>query len=125
MKTYWLVGRSNVRSVDTGTDRGEDGIYAKANKSDRLVDWNVELFLDLIRKIVAVRKKSKSPSGRLQRTNSVSSFHALPLQEVREIIHLPEYDSSKDTVDPKTIEVPDLVVEELRDYSTLLRSSAL
>ncbi|KAL3927993.1 MAG: hypothetical protein SGBAC_012849, partial [Bacillariaceae sp.] len=107
LETYWLVGRSNVRSVDTGTDRGEDGIYAKANKSDRLVDWNVELFLDLIRKIVAVRKKSKSPS------------------EIREIIHLPEYDSSKDTVDPKTIEVPDLVVEELRDYSTLLRSSAL
>lgn len=123
MKTYWLVGRSNVRSVDSCTERGEDGIYAKANKGDRLVEWNVELFLDLIRKIVAVRRKTKRNSNRLERAKSVSIVHALPLEEVREIIHLPDYGSSKDTVDPKTIEVPDLVVEELRDYSTSLRSS--
>lgn len=67
------------------------------HKDQRLIDWQVESLLGLIRKIIAYRnqgKKNKRPSKfplELKKGETV-------LDEVQEIIALPEFDSKKATV---------------------------
>ena len=80
----------------------------------RLVDWNVEVFAELIKNIVARRSNDKTPSQEGNSDFEVKLANT-PLEEVREIIALPEYQTVKSR-DPNQVVIPDVVVESLRKY---------
>ena len=92
-------------------------------RTQRLVNWNVETLLGLIQQIVAQRKsmeKTKNASRRGIRQHSsnerVVDSKTTPLEEVKEIIHLPEFNSSQngqDQVKPEEVIVPDQVIQQL------------
>lgn len=87
-------------------------------RTQRLIDWNVQMLLKLVKQIVASRsgKHRSSPNAQLNAsghrkgvTNSVT-----PLDEVKEVIALPEFDASgKSKLDPESVDVPAQVFEEL------------
>jgi class 3 adenylate cyclase len=84
-------------------------------KNDRLVSYNVEVMLSLLKKIVARRSVVDSPNKMLENTSRNGS---IALDEVRELIAIPEYNEEaaiKLASDYK-VEIPDDVRRELRDY---------
>ena len=106
-------------------------------RSLRLVEWNVEMLLAILKQIIARREATlAAASGRRMtmgskksRTNSsldgteVTTLTPFdddhpPLEEVKEIIHLPGFNrkvASKQR-DPEDVEVPPKVISQLREY---------
>ena len=85
--------------------------FATNSKIDRLVDWNVEIFSDLLRKVVAVNNASKRPTPLVVRDLAGTT----PLSEVQEVLHLPEYDADavRKRADPNYILLDEDVVQQL------------
>ena len=88
-------------------------------RTHRLVDWNVEMLLGLMKQIVARRSSRKrSMHSKLQRKDTEEIDFELgdtPLEEVREIIALPEFDNeaSQKQQDPEKVKIPEEVVGQL------------
>ena len=85
-------------------------------KSDveRLVDWNVELLCNLLKKIVARRSLVDT-----QAVDRESSQHGnIPLDEVKEVVKLPEFnaDAAVKMAADLNVELPESVRPELRAY---------
>ena len=71
-------------------------------KTNRLIDWNVEMLLKLLRDVVA--RRSMPSGGKRQRRSSSGSLVDMeittnPLEEVREIISLPDFDQKVEQAD--------------------------
>jgi class 3 adenylate cyclase len=148
MQTYWLLLQQkdvskhsfdfNLRLSDGGEslDDFEINDLKDDRKHDRLVDWNVEILMGLLQKIVAMRTSPPSskdltlqPSYRdlsdLDRTDhshmaqskTLLDFEdgATVLDELQEIITLANK-SSKLKCDPATISLGPEVESELRDF---------
>lgn len=96
----------------------------QAERMSRLVDWNVEVLEKLLRQIV-VRREMVS-CGNARRARSVSATNAtegkIPLEEVKEIIELPEYNVQDNQAenDPDMIKLPEQVSDQLRSYVTCI-----
>lgn len=99
------------------------------SKMQRLVDWNVELLLQLLRKIAARRAtKRRNPNMEcLDETILTEVEEKLRkggscLQDIVEIIEMPDYSAkaAKTEVDPTTIELGDDVTQQLREYVGML-----
>ena len=88
--------------------------FANEDRLERLVDWNVEVFVGLIKSIVARRPPTPSQSVSTA-TVSISKTGSKPLDEVREIITLPDYQTVY-SCDPDTVEIPKAIIEQLRKY---------
>ena len=91
-------------------------------KMVRLVDWNVDVLLRLLRLIIA---KRTAQDRRKPKSDVISDAEmkilnkgGMILDEVVEIITLPKFDSklAHNQADPNTIEIPPLVVAQLREY---------
>ncbi len=86
-------------------------------KGQRLVDWQVESLSGLLKKVVAYRnqgrkKKPEKFSLLLEKGETV-------LDEVQEIIELPEFDTKKSIISSdalKAIELSNAVKEQLREF---------
>jgi hypothetical protein len=137
LQTYWLnistkrSGSSESGSSETGSDdtarskinnsTASDCLYLK-DKEVRLVEWNVDLLLRLLREIVAGRETRGEPTrapkdfvpNKLQEGGTV-------LNEVKEIITLPKFNAriEKD-INPDSIQLDPTVEEEVRDYVTAI-----
>lgn len=94
-------------------------------REDRLADWNVTVFLELLRHIVARRDAYAAASHEMEFVSAHDLALATkmncnfkPLDEVREIISLPKFDPevAQSEQDPQTIEIPSVVVSELRQF---------
>jgi hypothetical protein len=138
LNTYWLETTSNSRagssrSSDSATDSGnsihdmeaDDGdvgaqrvsIVKRApkqlsGKTERLIDWNVDVLLRLLQQIVARRDVTFQP---FDLDDTVKPKTTNPFDEVKEIIALPEYKERKQR-DPSEVIIPEGVVAQLRDY---------
>jgi len=139
--TFWLFDKnfnkrgSTCSSTVTSDSNGSIGstahsssMHVKAlinDKRGRLIDWNVDLFAGLIRKIVARRRaqkqtwKSKEKVVKIGDEIRISSNTAgMVLDEVVEIIELPAFDPEVVALQEDHLHV-DLgipVMVELRDY---------
>lgn len=101
----------------------------------RLVDWNVETLLRIMKEIVAHRNAKKSSSKGAKRKSCVIANPAklsnsaivagnTPLEEVREIIALPDFDAkvAKKQQNPEDIVIPDNVINELHHLVSVIAS---
>jgi 3'5'-cyclic nucleotide phosphodiesterase len=139
MQTYWLDSGSSTGKgkpsmvIDPKTqEHAASGTVQRmtldeltAEKSQRLIDWNAEVLLRLLKQIVAKRVAKQSP-GSLQQLNEKKFLldqkeaGKTVIDEVREIVNLPGY-RSRSVVDEEAaqlVTLPDQVVKQLRDYIT-------
>ena len=142
MQTYWLDPklRSSVKSGGDGstskTSTAADDAKFVANgpkqkapapsadqKLQRLIGWNTDVLGRLIKQIVA-RRNAASKLGKQQATGSqLGQFPAQEqgktvIDEVKEIIHLPEFDAevAENQQDPSDVVLDEGVMDELRAF---------
>lgn len=97
-----------------------------SEKTNRLIDWNVETLVRLLKQLVGRRKaisQSRTPTiASAVVTNFSKSVyfpqHSDYLKEVKEIITFPEFDGKVDNmkVNVDDVKLPPLVHEQLRTY---------
>jgi class 3 adenylate cyclase len=147
MQTYWLTSskdRSDRTSSDgTGTceQTGSNDLpvseldnavvqYTDTNQTDssdrmnRLVDWNVGQLLSLLKQVVAQRIVSSSSINKITTAAALPPKVSLPIDEVQEIITLPEFDRtlSFNQQDSEIIEISPVVVAQLTLLVTWIAS---
>ena len=144
LQTYWL-NPDEEEKVDTGAVAvAEESKEAKVElpaaaaeakkpptnqKNQRLIDWNCELLLQNLRKVVARReteqKRASFTAGHRGAVEILEQKMCNPgnaLSEVQEVISLPKYEATKDSVDPKEIDLGGDVASQMRDYIAILAS---
>jgi class 3 adenylate cyclase len=132
LQTYWLetVNTGTVTysernadlscSDDSGRGDALDEMeYAVLSaRVSRLIDWNVEVLLQLLRQIVARRQTIPSRTGRPQQVEPFVRGEATLLEEVAEIITLPEFDAgaTQNQVGVDSVELSEATASQLYDY---------
>lgn len=100
--------------------------FGAQTKTARLIEWNVDVLLKLLRHIKAARMvRGKEEEKDLQEPNDVyESSGQKILEEVQEIIELPRFSKRETKVmaDPEIVELPSAVAEQLRDYVSVISS---
>jgi len=126
MITYWVepkgaaeisvsgtadITRSTAFSDDIGTSTRLN------NRMERLIAWNIDILEQLLKKIVVRRRviKQKSLSVKWNKTNPKSSA---VLDEVQEVIKLPEYDGKYHNADydSSLVVLSSQIRAQLREY---------
>ena len=116
------VSDNSVLEIDLALDTFQDNIDLDP-KLMRLVDWNADILAGLLKQIVAHRRNAKHqratlmspaqhPSKALLETKVLTP---MVIEEVAEIIELPEYASGR-KVDLSKIELDAVVLKEILDY---------
>lgn len=87
-------------------------------KNKRLVDWNVELLSRLLKKIVAARKVCPShfSYNNIGTQNSKREEGTITIDELTEVIDLPNFNAQVAMVDDKDVQLPRSVQVQLRTY---------
>ena len=148
IQTYWLtVARKNSNDTDSCGDNDDTGTLSGhsdpldmnefvvktsdgdmmtfAQQTGRLINWNVEQLICILKEILARRSHTHSRSPLLSVTNSSDdTVNTFPINEVEEIITLPEFDivTNHRNVDAADIVVSPLVVEQLKGYVSWVAS---
>lgn len=92
------------------------------NKTERLIDWNVGVLSNLIKRIIARRREKGLPDYNWGRNfdAKVALTHdgGTVLDEVSEIIALPDFDenAAHGEMDHESIELHQAVVTQLREF---------
>jgi len=133
MQTYWLASTEERRNTGSAVDCEDSNSSFVAEtenvtdaKIERLVDWNVQSLLHILEEIVAQRKargSTESGAGDLLRLPTMKADSTSFLDEVQEIICLPEFDQlagPQRNVNLSEVEIPEIVVEQLRDLVTAI-----
>jgi hypothetical protein len=138
LQTYWLDAHhdSTTQSRSSGTSShgpAEEAepvaapvhsvmaapISTVAEKHQRLISWNTDILARLLTQIIARREsrneKPDSPE-RIRRLEESMGRDDTVLSEVTEIVMLPQFDSTANSIDPARIELSEDVVNQLRDY---------
>ena len=138
IQTYWLTARkdrgtpsSYCRSERSANDLSDieelnDSYTLQggiSNRTSRLIDWNVDQLLALLKQIVAHRNAGppQTHSAVLSPLDeSALTLGKSPMDEVQEIITLPDFDrtTSRKHQDPETVVIPPAVVEQLKSFVT-------
>ena len=148
IQTYWLstntrdyiddksvvAGESDTTSINSDQDNGScideliivndrNGLMMTlSQQTARLINWNVEQLLGILRQIVARRAVSRPQPEQM---NSSTDFNGKsPIDEVQEIIILPEFDASINhlSVNVTDVAISPVVVEQLKAYVTWVSS---
>ena len=147
LHTYWLVTTAPGRSVRGGlrdncsAHNTEDSmtdledidclrLNSAQDKTSRLIEWNVEKLVKILKQIVAHRESISLNRGSNHRKSSgldVSAFNTCkgtPFEAVKEIISLPAYNShiANNQKNPEDVIISEEVVDQLRDYVTRIAS---
>lgn len=137
MSTYWLVadqqdkGHDETTSCSSIVDFDEGILEAEITKSMgslpdlptktmRLVEWNTEVLLRLLKQIVAMRSKRLSMAVGPDQWNRSSSQGNTVLSEVQEVIQLPGY--KKGVADVSRVFLDDEIQRQLRTYVASIAS---
>jgi class 3 adenylate cyclase len=140
LQTYWL--RSFKGKHSFGLDERDGGSNSttdaeeqsdidltvlnedhRSEKTCRLIEWNTETLLNLVKQIVARRSTNHSSSDvnpNVSLLEKNQSDH--PLEEVQEIITLPEYDATaiNNQKNSQNIDLGEAVTEQIRLYVTCI-----
>ena len=85
-------------------------------KLQRIVDWNTELLLRLLKQMVARRRSTKQEGKSSPPTGIKRREGATVMDEVTEIVKLPKFKASKNQISPDEIELDDAVEDQLEDF---------
>jgi len=132
MQTYWLEistrnGSSVMDSSQSGSsiaDDSDDRVASTSrvfdSKTTRLIEWNVDVLLRLLKQIVARRNVCENDA---QDRRPDESFFVqqqksgkMTMDEVAEIITLPEFRETDGAQGDDNVELPSIVVQQLHDY---------
>jgi hypothetical protein len=136
MQTYWLEisarndssvmdsssqsgGSSNAVDDELEDVQGPTTSRVFDSKTTRLIEWNVDVLLRLLKQIVARRNMTKTEAGVAKPNESffMQEKSRLTMDEVAEIITLPDFhECGGVAVHDDEIELPSLVVQQLHDY---------
>ena len=142
MQTYWLTdsretlddntvsAESECKSISSGQDHlldinelivynDRDGqMVTVSDQTARLINWNVEQLLGILRQIVACQASRNLPKK--QDDVVIDCEAAAPIDEVQEIITLPEFDTNADqnNIDAASVIISPVAIEQLRMYIT-------
>jgi class 3 adenylate cyclase len=148
MQTFWLTLTEERMSTNHSSDgRSEKSIRdfseidncvndfgtesATQSRTLRLINWNVEQLLFLLKQVVAhrnavsaVRSDVTMVASEPKSSDSMCQASTLPLDEVQEIIALPEFDRSvsRKRQDPDTVVISPAVMEQLKMFVTWIAS---
>jgi len=155
IEAYWVAVRgeragsmgSNFSSqLDTTTTTEKPQAWSEpllpgiSERSQRQIEWNVDVLLKLLKEITARRASIGYRRASLGRNTTVngSSFISLPsgsdssehmeskipLEEVKEIIELPDFDmeACRNEHNPKDMIIPPAVIYQLHKYVTFIAS---
>ena len=135
MQTYWLNpgrgkgSRGSISDSDAGDQsftNGDDAVDTSDagwdDRKERLIDWNVEKLVEILKQIIA-RRDSTSESSNESRTRISGELAvpvATPLEEVKEIIQLPEFNIAnvRSMGNPDDVQIPQEVITQIRDFVT-------
>lgn len=130
MKTYWLVlnhKRSDVAS-STGHSGNSDSAFDPSEPEEletmdldprafRLVNWNVEILLRLLKHVVVRRLQcTKGIQQKAAEWYSSCKSAKTVIDEVAEIITLPSFASPTDSLDIEAVVLDDATIDQLREY---------
>jgi hypothetical protein len=92
------------------------------DKKGKLAHWNAEILVRFLKEIAARRVSTGTKPDPVDVLNTLEKeslrMESTVLEEVTELVHLPDFDRSTGTqdVDPSTIELPVAASDQLRDY---------
>lgn len=127
MSTYWIFVSSEISicgttdlTKSTMSDDDFDASTRLTKKMEGLINWNIEVLERLLKKTIARRRTLKRNSFSSVEW-STTSKKATVLDEVKEVIKLPEYDSKYAAFneDVSVILSPE-VRSQLREYVTVI-----
>ena len=105
--------KDQVAQLVDGAETGKDQL---SQKVERLVGWNVDLLTAILKKIVAQRESNDTVAESDKKLTQIENeAKDVPLDEVQEIITLPDFRRGRQC-DPATIRIDDKVVEQLRTF---------
>jgi class 3 adenylate cyclase len=149
MQTYWMaVGstkdgsakdKSETASESVSSNGDLEHIFSQGNsllskdetsyfvsaKTARLIEWNVDVLLRLLRQVEAGKSTSQADplNMKSQSDDSLVDDRTTVLDEVKEIISLPTFNKRvRSTNNVDSIELEPLVAVQLQDYITALAS---
>jgi len=137
LRTFWLscaddtsVGQSLMGQSLASSDHEScsDSLLSSSgglqSRTARLIDWNVETLGRLLKQIVARREVLPQSTSSEEPSNEKLEKGMTFLEEVKEIIELPEFDSklAHQQKDPDSFDLSPAVVTELREYITCVAS---
>ena len=148
LRTFWLLPREDITAPSkTSSDPGAEQApeveaeaqapvseivhsQVKNDKIQRMIDWNCDILLQLLRLIVAKRQASRrgSMSNVLSEQNELDSLErnigqeGLPVDEIVEVIELPSFDSAAYEKDPRFVEIGESVENQLHSFVTVVAS---
>jgi hypothetical protein len=130
LETFWLVlGKERSEGATSMTsdalsvhsdEKPEANLTCSISpqKMARLIDWNIDVLLRLLKQIAAARGEPSSKPHAEHVAQSSSTIGKTVLDEVREIIALPKFDADaaekQDDVDD--IEIDEKVIDQLSSY---------
>jgi hypothetical protein len=104
---------------------GDEYYRLKSEKTERLIAFNTENLAKLLREIVARRagRAKKEVTPMKEQAQSIGTDgKTLPIDEVAEIIDLPEFSTRQQQKNPDSIQLPYEVMQQLKDYVRCLAS---
>jgi len=149
MQTYWLhltAGKSsesnasslehsnrnlrmNAIEVESNASRRSSAALKPVvdkmatDKIERLIGWNVDVLVRLLKQIVSRRRAEQATGTREEPSISESSEHrqaggSTTIDEVKEIIFLPKFNAkaAANQESPEQIQLPRAVIDQLYDY---------
>jgi class 3 adenylate cyclase len=122
MKTFWLqisppsTARSTTDASSSGNPEEGMGDVDMDDKLLVLVNWNTDVLAKLLVKIASKRRASTGPTPGLDETRQFHLSHQTVLEEVKEIIHLPDFDAVQFDLTP--LKLDDDVLNQLRSFVT-------
>ncbi|KAL7569394.1 hypothetical protein ACA910_010478 [Epithemia clementina (nom. ined.)] len=129
IQTYWVEPTAHGPSQTLGNEPVDYlEVEAMNEKTRRLVDWNVEILVKLLKQIVS-RREAQEAIGRKRsksfleadQINGMARSGSM-LDEVKEVIMLPEFDSSlvKTPRIPQQINLSTAVMAQIREYVSVI-----
>lgn len=139
METYWVEpteraseGKRDARApFENGTNK-EPSIGQRPSevRKDRLIDWNTEVLVRLLREIVARRlslEKTKWSEEAMRvgldanpRASVLTPQSKLVIDEVKEIVPMAKFVTCGTTINANDVELDSRVLAELREYVSLI-----
>lgn len=133
MQTYWIDTQATATKGEAmasgSSEFGHSSITSRgiASENERLIMWNTDILKRLLRLIVASRSDVSKPQTRASEAPVVFGKQGMTvLDEVKEIIELPDFDAkdaSKNRLNSERIELDAQVCSELREYVTAIAQS--
>lgn len=118
-RTSSMNSSSPSQSSDVSFERLDERFSSKLSKKhERLVDWVVELLKDRIQSVMILRQSCGKGTQKSKSLALEVATAAMPLDEVAEIIVLPDFDRSTCTVKAGSVQLSDEVLGQLRKFVT-------